>query len=94
MTTASPGRKSEKVSRLNELEFYNGSILANIWQKDVLIRIDPETGDVIKVYDFSDLYTDRIPEADCFNGVSATERENEFYVTGKYWPHMYRVKLL
>jgi len=91
---APQGRKPLPVSRMNELEFQNGSIIANIWYQNVLLRIDPEKGEVTKIYDFTDLYTDRDPKADCFNGIAVTERDDEFYVTGKWWPHMYRVKLL
>jgi glutamine cyclotransferase len=82
------------VSRVNELEWDNGTILANVWYKDELIRIDPATGFVIQVYDFSHLYKDRTPKADCFNGIALTDTPGELFVTGKWWPHMYRVKLL
>jgi glutamine cyclotransferase len=82
------------VSHLNELEWDNGTILANVWYQDVLIRIDPTTGFVIQVYDFSHLYKDRTPKADCFNGIALTDTPGELFVTGKWWPHMYRVKLL
>ena len=78
--------------RLNELEYTNGTILANVWQTDKILKIDQKTGIVLRIYDFSDL---RRPEgADVFNGISVTGKDGEFWVTGKHWPNMYRVKLL
>lgn len=84
----------QDVPHVNELEWDNGTILANVWYQNVLIRIDPTTGFVQQVYDFSSLYINRTPKADCFNGIALTDTPGELYVTGKWWPHMYRVKLL
>jgi glutaminyl-peptide cyclotransferase len=83
------------VRNLNEVEYIqDDTILSNVWYEDVLIKINLETGLVTQVYDFSPLYVERTEGVDCFNGISATEKADEFWVTGKYWPHMYRVKLL
>lgn len=87
------------VKHLNELEFDphhddGGTVLANLWYQDVIVRIDLETGHVVRVYDFSKLHTQRNPGEDCFNGIALAEAHDELYVTGKKWPAMYRVKLL
>ena len=84
----------QAIHHVNELEWDNGTILANLWYQNVLIRIDPTTGFVQQVYDFSSLYRNRTPKADCFNGIALTDTPGELFVTGKWWPHMYRVKLL
>ena len=78
--------QGKKIRFLNELEWYNGSILANIWYSDTLVRIDPETGRVAVIYDFKELYPkkDRPNGADCFNGIAKIEND-ELLVTGKLW---------
>eukprot|EP00540_Astrosyne_radiata_P014381 CAMPEP_0116836722 /NCGR_PEP_ID=MMETSP0418-20121206/8257_1 /TAXON_ID=1158023 /ORGANISM="Astrosyne radiata, Strain 13vi08-1A" /LENGTH=374 /DNA_ID=CAMNT_0004466529 /DNA_START=61 /DNA_END=1185 /DNA_ORIENTATION=+ len=83
----------QPVRRLNELEWFDGFVLANVWYKDVLLRIDPKTGLVVQTYDFAKLYTDRARHADCFNGISVTDKPGELWVTGKLWPYMYRIEL-
>mmetsp|Transcript_7170 Transcript_7170/g.12856 ORF Transcript_7170/g.12856 Transcript_7170/m.12856 type:complete len:294 (-) Transcript_7170:206-1087(-) len=85
------------IPHINELEFLpdgNHEILANVFFHNVLVRIDLETGRITQIHNFTDLYQDRILKADVFNGVSITDKPNEFWVTGKYWPHLYRIKLL
>eukprot|EP00815_Leptocylindrus_aporus_P012717 CAMPEP_0116067520 /NCGR_PEP_ID=MMETSP0322-20121206/11079_1 /TAXON_ID=163516 /ORGANISM="Leptocylindrus danicus var. apora, Strain B651" /LENGTH=306 /DNA_ID=CAMNT_0003554385 /DNA_START=388 /DNA_END=1311 /DNA_ORIENTATION=+ len=87
-------------SKLNELEYVNGKILANVWYQDKIISIDPDTGIVEKVYDFTNLFPKKDrgvnslgEKVDCFNGISISDVEGEVFVTGKYWPKIYRVKL-
>ena len=87
-------RERVEVRFLNELEYDRGHILANVWYQDVLLMINPQTGDVKKVYDFSGLYNDRIESADCFNGIALSDIEGQLFVTGKNWPHMYKIRLL
>jgi glutamine cyclotransferase len=83
------------VGHLNEVEYVgDGYLLSNVWYQDVLIKIHIDTGMVEQVYNFRDLYVDRVKGADCFNGISVTDKPGEFWVTGKWWPKMYRVKLL
>jgi glutamine cyclotransferase len=79
------------------------SILANVWYQDVLLRIDPITAKVTRVYDLSDIYPYEQRHrdgADCLNGISVTGGSGdgnegiELYVTGKLWPNMYRIRLI
>jgi len=86
--------------KLNELEYVNGKILANVWYQDKIISIDPDTGIVDKVYDFTNLFPEKDrgvnslgEKVDCFNGISISDVEGEVFVTGKFWPKIYRVKL-
>lgn len=88
------GSESREISRLNEVEYVDGYLLSNVWYQDVLLKINIDTGFVEQVYNFQELYVDRAQGADCFNGISVTDKPGELWVTGKQWPHMYRVKLL
>eukprot|EP01041_Mallomonas_annulata_P010000 gene10000-20808_t len=80
---------------LNELEYVNGYIFANLWYKDIILKIDPKTGQVVKKYDFKDLYPTRTRSADSdsFNGIAFNTTDNSFILTGKQWPKYYVVKL-
>lgn len=71
----------------------NGIILANVWYQDILLAIQPHSGKVLKIYDLSELYVERDPSADCLNGISISNEEGVFYVTGKLWPYMYKIRL-
>ena len=82
------------VRRVNELEWdrFTNTILANVWQKDHIIRIDPMTGFVTHQYDLASL--ERPGDANVLNGIALTDTPNEIWVTGKLWPTMYRIRLL
>jgi len=69
-------------------------ILANVWFQDVLLAINTQTGKILRIFDFSKLYQNRDPSADVFNGISISEEEGVYYVTGKMWPYMYKVRLV
>lgn len=79
--------------KINELEWDGTTLLANVYETDWIVRIDPSTGAVTRTYDFEHLYPDRPPEADVLNGIAHSPVAGEFLITGKYWPTMYRVRL-
>ena len=82
---------------MNEIEFWRGRVLANIWYEDVILVINPETGVVEKEYDFSQLWPKferRKARADVLNGISISEDPNTLYFTGKLWDRMYSIQLL
>jgi len=79
------------VTHLNELEWVNGEILANVWQTDEILRIDPETGKVIARIDLSSL--PRPESADVLNGIAWDYVGRHLYVTGKLWPSLYEISL-
>lgn len=88
----------EPVVRLNELEYIGGKILANVWQTDIMLRIDPATGVVDGVYDFTGLLAQAPPSTsatapDVLNGVAYDQENDRFFVTGKLWPALFEVKL-
>jgi len=83
------------VVRLNELEWINGEIFSNVWQTDHVVRIDPATGRVRGVIDFSGLLgpQDRGPDTDVLNGIAYDVANDRLFITGKRWPKIFEVRL-
>ena len=83
------------VTRLNELECTDGTVLANVWKSDEIVRIDPSTGAVTAIYDTSKLERPRPddPEA-VLNGIAALPGSENLLVTGKLWTRLYEVRLV
>lgn len=85
----------QPVSELNELECVGGEVFANVWGQDRIVRIDPASGQVTGVVDASGLLPpEDAAEADVLNGIAAVDGGDEFLLTGKYWPHLYRVRFV
>ena len=86
----------EPIKAINELEYIDGSIYANVWQTSEVIRIDSKTGNVTGVLDLSDL-TNRTrelkPRVDVLNGIAWHEKTRLMMVTGKFWPYIYVLKI-
>jgi glutaminyl-peptide cyclotransferase len=81
---------------LNELEFTNGSIFANVWMKNYIVEIDPKTGRIISTTDLSKLF-DKVKSEnniDVLNGIAYLENNDDLLVTGKYWPKIFEIKLI
>jgi glutamine cyclotransferase len=79
--------------QLNELEYARGELLANVYQSDWLLRIDPASGQVREAMDFADLYPKRSPSADVMNGVALAPDGRQLLLTGKLWPVLFQVQL-
>jgi len=79
----------KSISELNELEYVDGRVLANVWYSDNIYVIDPTDGRVLQVYDFSSLYR----SGDVLNGIALTDTAGELFITGKQWPVIYRIRL-
>lgn len=93
LVTRQSGMNAEDI---NELEFVKGRVLANVWYSDVLLVINPITGECEKEYDMSSLWSqmDRNAKgADVLNGISVSKEEGVLYITGKKWDRMFLVKL-
>jgi len=82
--------------KLNELEFINGEIVANIWQTPSIVRIDPATGRVTSTIDLTGLLpvSERRPDTDVLNGIAYDATTKRLFVTGKNWPRLFEIKLL
>jgi glutaminyl-peptide cyclotransferase len=84
--------RGSPLDRLNELEWAEGAIYANIWERDFIVRIDPEAGRVTHQIDAAGLLTRaEAPGAEVLNGIAYNPETRTFYITGKYWPTMYEV---
>lgn len=82
-----------KIDSINELEFFNGLIYANIWMKNIIITIDPKTGRVMDVIDMSGLEDQfQSNSADVLNGIAYRSNTDQIFVTGKNWPKLFEVK--
>jgi glutaminyl-peptide cyclotransferase len=82
------------VDRLNELEWIKGEIFANVWQTDRVVRIDPTTGQVRGVIDFSGLLQPAERARDnVLNGIAYDPVSDRLFVTGKNWPKVFEVRL-
>jgi glutaminyl-peptide cyclotransferase len=80
---------------LNELECVNGSVYANSWRGDFIVRIDPATGRVQERIDASGLLTEReAKDADVLNGIAYDPADGTFLLTGKRWPKVFRVRFV
>lgn len=87
-------RAGQRLDQLNELEFIDGQIYANVWQTDEIVRIDPASGRVTGVLDLSGLLepTERL-EANVLNGIAYDPVTEQLLVTGKYWPRIFALSL-
>jgi glutaminyl-peptide cyclotransferase len=81
------------VSNLNELEWIEGEIWANVWMTDRIARISPKTGEVSAWVDLSTLFpaAERLPPADVLNGIAYDKATRRIYITGKKWPRLYQI---
>lgn len=92
LDVAENGRVQE---HLNELEYIKGYIYANIWTTNLIVKIDPNTGDIVGKMDLSALLYEskvRNPDALETNGIAYDSVSNKVLVTGKLWPTIYEIK--
>jgi glutamine cyclotransferase len=84
------------VEYLNELEYINGEIWANIYQTDKIARIDPSTGRVNGYVDLSNILpkNDYTETTDVLNGIAYHKASGKIYVTGKNWPKLFEIKVV
>ena len=86
------------LNRLNELEWVEGELFANVWGTDVIARIDPASGNVVGWIDLSSLLepskrgTDS-PDA-VLNGIAYDSKQHRLFVTGKLWPKLFEIELI
>lgn len=85
----------KKVEQLNELEYINGEIWANIWMTDLIARIDPISGKVIAYIDLTGLLpeSDRKADTDVLNGIAFDNAARRIFVTGKRWPKLFEIRI-
>ena len=86
----------KKVDQLNEIEYINGEIWANVWMTDLIARIDPVSGKVLAYIDLKGILpkSDRDAETDVLNGIAYDNQGKRIFVTGKRWPKLFEIKVM
>jgi glutamine cyclotransferase len=81
---------------LNELEYIDGQIYANVWPTERIVKIEPETGEVIGWIDIEGILApeDHSEPVDVFNGIAYDAANRRLFVTGKFYPKLYEIKLI
>jgi glutaminyl-peptide cyclotransferase len=84
------------ITQLNELEFIEGEIFANIWFRDEIVRINPADGTVLGIIDLTgiDATVKRRHPDHVLNGIAYDATTGELFVTGKCWPKIYQIRLI
>lgn len=81
-----------KIPKINELEWIDGKIYANIWTKDAVAVVNPASGAVEGILDLSSLKkTLKYPNADVLNGIAYNPKTKTIFVTGKNWDKMFEI---
>jgi glutamine cyclotransferase len=82
-------------TQINELECVGDTVYANVWQTDTILRIDSATGTVTAIIDAASLLSaSERAQADVLNGIAAVPGTDQFLLTGKLWPKMFKVKFV
>jgi glutamine cyclotransferase len=83
------------VTQLNELEFVDGEIFANVWQSNRIARISPHTGEIVGWIDLTGLLSPiyRVAEGGVLNGIAYDAQKKRLFVTGKLWPKVFEIRL-
>lgn len=82
------------VANLNELEYIGGEVYANIWQQDVIARIDPASGRVTAYIDLSGLRAQLPTPGEVLNGIAYDAAGDRLFVTGKLWPRLFEIEIV
>ncbi len=85
-----------QIKELNELEFVEGEIFANVWQTDRIVRISPRTGEVLGWIDLQGLLSPvyRLESGAVLNGIAYDSERRRLFVTGKLWPKIFEIQLV
>lgn len=80
---------------VNELEYIRGQVYANIWHQDRIAMISPETGRIIGWIELNGLLTpEERARANVLNGIAYDAQADRLFVTGKFWPKLFEIKLI
>lgn len=87
--------KKQEISGLNELEYIENYIYANVWPTHCIVKIDPISGEVLGWLNLSKLYPveEPLPDSAVLNGIAYDKQKKHLFVTGKFWPYLYEIKL-
>lgn len=79
------------VNALNELEWVDGTIYANIFQTEYIVVIDPQTGNIVKKYHLPKLLKNVFRKPGVLNGIAKDKSTGKIWITGKNWPKMFEL---
>jgi glutaminyl-peptide cyclotransferase len=84
------------VTKLNELEYVQGEVFANVWQSDRIARIDPLTGRVTGWIDLAGILDSVVVQnrVDVLNGIAYDAENDRLFVTGKFWPWLFEIEVV
>ncbi len=85
--------RGKALTELNELEYINGLIYANVWKENFIVQIRPGDGTVVGVIDAGQIARLQPEGSDVLNGIAFDPRSGTLFITGKKWPRIYRVEL-
>ncbi|MCP4690471.1 MAG: glutaminyl-peptide cyclotransferase [Desulfobacterales bacterium] len=87
--------RGRPLKMLNELEYIQGEIFANVFGADVIVRLDPRSGEILGVIDISALWShlDKTRRIDVANGIAWDGDAERLWVTGKLWPKIFEIRL-
>jgi glutamine cyclotransferase len=91
------GNNKTIYKHVNELEYINGTIYANIYTTEMIVQIDLETGRILSEISFPDMikmYHNQKDRIDLMNGIAWDEKNNRLFVTGKLWPKLFEIELV
>jgi glutamine cyclotransferase len=93
--TVSVMENGQPLVDLNELEYINGEIYANVWKTDRIARIDPRTGRILAWIDLSGLRPQETMSngENVLNGIAYDTDHDRLYITGKRWPKLFEIRL-
>jgi len=83
------------IPELNELEFIEGEIWANVWQTDLILRINPQTGSVNSYLDMNGILapSDKKGDENVLNGIAYDAEHKRVFITGKLWPRIFEIRV-
>ncbi len=86
---------SGPVKDINELEWVKGEVYANVWQTRKIVRIDPSTGKIVGSIDLTGILSPaEESQTDVMNGIAYDSKGDRLFVTGKYWPKLFQIRLV
>jgi glutaminyl-peptide cyclotransferase len=85
----------QPVTELNELEYIDGEIWSNVWQTDLILRINPATGQVASFLNLKGILapSDRKGSENVLNGIAYDREQKRIFITGKLWPRIFEIKI-
>ena len=87
---------ANKIDSINEMEWVDGKIWANIYEKDMVIKINPKTGAIEKILNLSELktkVTKTLQQGEVLNGIAYNSKTKTFLVTGKNWDKSFEISI-